>query len=152
MISSQEAVACMWNDASFITESRIIPDLHEKFKTKLDLSKPEGATITAEKVKTTMTLIKPKMFGVMFNYEKSGNRSGQKNEDDLDRGKLSLEECVYGGNRANFLPNRNKDWCLFHWWAALDEMQLLNFTLVRLPNFMKANSDTHTLISRNRET
>ena len=34
----------------------------------------------------------------------------------------------------------------------LDEMKLLNHTLVRLPNFMKANSKMCSLVSRNRET
>ena len=62
VISFKEAAAGVWNDTSFIPESIIMPDLHDKLKTKLDLSKPEGVTITADKVKTTMTLIKPKIF------------------------------------------------------------------------------------------
>ena len=88
----------------------------------------------------------------MFNYEKSGNGSGQRNEDDPNWGKFTLDACVDGDDRANFLPNRNKDWNFLCWQVTLDEIQLLDHTLVRLPNFVKANGDMHALVHRNRET
>ena len=115
MITFQETAAAVWNDTSFILESRTMPNPHDKFKTELVSSKPEGATINADEVKTTTTLIKPKMFGVIFDYEKSGNRSGQRNEDDPNWGKFTLDACVDGDDRANFLPNRNKDWIFLCW-------------------------------------
>lgn len=99
-----------------------MPDLHEKFKTDLDLYKPDDMKVTADKVKTTMTLIKPKIVGVMCNYKKSGNRPGQRNEDNPDLGKFTLEKCVDGDDRAKFLPNRNKYCYLFCWCVALEEM------------------------------
>ena len=151
ILTFQEGAPVLFNDESCILESRVVPEAHEKFSSPLDLSKPEGVEMTLEKVKNNFQMIKLKVFSVMLNYENSENRAGQRREDDPEWGKFDLDQCIDGDDRASFLPNRSKDWHMLHWWILLEEVQLLNYALARLPEFMKENSEMRSLALRSRD-
>ena len=145
-----ELSADAFNDEMCVPQSVAMEGVHPKLSSSMNLPKREGVTMTAEKVKAKIGVAKPKLNYVIDKHERSGNGAGQRSDDSPDWGKFDIELCVDGDDRQNFLPNHSNDWWLLCWWEMLLECQLLHFTLVKLPDFMKANSEMHSLVSRSR--
>jgi hypothetical protein len=101
----------------------------------------------ALKVKEIFDQSKNEVMGCIDKWERSGNGSGQSNHDAENWGTydLTMADTSMGDNRFNFIPNGK--WHLFYFWSRLDEEDLLQFTLCKLPDFMKANSSSFTTVA-----
>ena len=92
--------------------------------------------------------MKNQLHDMVLNCEKSGNGGMQRSFESKDWGSFNFEDVVDGDDRSSFLPrNDQKLFCLLCHWQRLDEEGHVQFTLAKLPAWMKANSGQFALTS-----
>ena len=136
-----------FNDASFQPSIRqdlkhLSPDFEN-----LDKLIVGNHIMTEEKCKDMLRKAKPKIVDIIERYELSGNGGGQRDTDAPDWGSFDITLCTNGDDQTSFLKSP-RDAYLLYWWTVLNEYQLLQFTAVRLPDFMLANTSSVQEVSR----
>ena len=115
------------------------PELHPQLAHTRELPLKEHRT-TRLKVKDKHGEMKKHLCGMINDYEKSGNGGMQRSSKSNDWGSHNFEEVVDGDDRSSFLPDDNQNFfCLLYYWQRLDKEGKVQFTLARLPDWMKAN-------------
>ena len=108
-------------------------------------------TIDASKAKEVCCGMKNKHHGIICKWEQSGNGDGQRADDDEEWGHFDLQkvDTTNGADRRSFLddPDQRHLLCLR---ASLDDLNLVQFTLAKLPNFMTANASHFVLFHSRR--
>ncbi len=142
-----EAVANVFNQPDFVAITKALPGLHPE----LDVSRTINLgsyRMDTTKAKEKYHEMKNHLHQIINNWELSGNGDGQRSDVDPDWGRVP--EMVDGSNRANFVPNVDKNWHLLCFWCRLEEFNLVQFTLSKLPGWMSANASQFTLVASQR--
>ena len=146
-----QKVADLANSPDFVANILPMPELHPDFAEAQSVE-PTSYQFTRAKVKEVYNDMRVKLYPIVENYEKSGNGIGQRGrgEDHKDWGTvdLSLATTIDGDDRSNFLPHNNPHASyLLLFWHRLQECGLVQFTLAKLPDKMRASSDELSMIS-----
>ena len=146
MCSFHEKMVLLFNNRDYVPTSRKLPELHVDFKDERELHLGEFR-LTFDRSKQMLVDIKPMLYQLINNYEASGNGEGQRDTSSNDCGTFDISLCSNGDDRKNFLCD-NKHTYLLYFWHLLDVEGLVQFTCVKLPSFMTANSKSFSLVSR----
>ena len=151
LIDFYDKAATVFNNATFVRETLVLPDLHDDFQSPIKLPLKEYH-ITRDKAKDVMTTIRPRLASMVENYELSGAGSGQCREEKQDQyGHFGLDLCEDGDDRKNFVKNGNESYLLYCW-RRLDEEDFFQFTICILNKFHRSNTTDYTLVSNKHST
>ena len=143
-----ETTAKVFNDPNWVPTLKAYPHLHPELAHSRELPLKDYRA-TRSKVKDKYGEFKNQLHGMVINYEKSGNGGMQRSNQSNDWGTFDFEELMDGDDRSSFLPNNNQDlFYLLYYWQRLDEEGQVQFTLAKLPEWMKANSGQFALTSQ----
>ena len=142
-----ETTAKVFNDSNWVPTLKAYPGLHPELSYSRELPLKDYRA-TRSKVKDKYGEMKNQLHGMVINYEKSGNGGMQRSNTSNDWGTFNFEDVMDGDDRSCFLPNNNQDlFYLLYYWQRLDEEGQVQFTLAKLPGWMKANSGQFALTS-----
>ena len=138
----------VFNDPEYVPITKCLPDLHEDFTDPIELHLG-NYRLTRDKAKDILVGIRPKLAGMVANYELSGAGAGQRVEDNEEYGHVDLDMCVDGDDRRNFIKDDRESYLLY-WWHRLDEEDFVQFTICVLDKFHRSNANEFTLVFNNR--
>ncbi len=142
-----EIVAKVFNDPDWVPTLKTYPELHPELASSRELPLKDYRA-NRSKVKDKYGEMKNQLHGMVINYEKSGNGGMQRSDTSNDWGSFNFDDLVDGDDRSSFLPDNNQElFYLLYYWQRLDEEGQVQFTLAKLPNWMKANSGQFALTS-----
>ena len=150
-----QMASTVFNDSTWIPSTTPMPGLHSELAECRALPLKEYR-MTGAKMKEKYDSLKKRLHLMICNWEKSGNGGLQRDDSAPDWGTFSLEETVDGDDRANFLPQYedgrvNTDYYLLYFWEKLDKEGYVQFTLAKLPEWMKSNSRVFSLVATDRK-
>ena len=148
----------MFNDAAVKQQIDALPNLHDKFRVRIDCPKT-GYELTRDKCDAMIAHHKTKLRGLIRRYNVSGNGSDMaKFDEDTDNEEEEIieDEDTYGrfnearairrsscrtkerpdlqttngDDRASFLLHQPPD--LLYWWHVMDKLNLLFFTMCKM--------------------
>ena len=97
-----EMVTELFNDPNFVPTSLCYPYLHDDFTESEELPVNPEYTMTVERAKAMITLMKPRIAQIQSNYEQSGNgdgmRRGDSDDDEEADSGFDLNDCMEGSN------------------------------------------------------
>lgn len=141
-----EKAAEVYNDETITFDSLLLPDLHSDFAQSYKLDKTNTPMTNAETIKKKAASARAEILCIIDKWERSGNGSGQRAEDDHEFGSIrrdgdqlwlvpgtTAEEPEFqdGDNRANFLGGKGSH--VLYLWELLDQNQMLQTTITCLP-------------------
>lgn len=160
-----EAISDKCNNQSWVPKTEALPNLHDDFAESFECPK-SSFTFTPKNSKLLLQRMKNSLNTIIERYEQSGNGSNMLASDDDDSeneegrtrkdigrawGRFNKEraERVHsrrypgeilkdGDDRASFLKHNSSD--LLYWWHALDQYDLIYFTLAELDGTIAASS------------
>ena len=144
-----------FNDITWIPCTTPMPDLHPELAESRSLPLGEYR-MTRAKMKEKYDSLKKRLHTIIVNYEKSGNGGFQRSDTSPDWGHFDLEETFDGDDRASFLPNyddgrANTDCHVLCFWEKLDKEGDVQFTLAKLPDWIKSNARVFSLVAADRK-
>ena len=150
-----EVASKVFNDSSWVPSTIAMPDLCPELAVSRQLPLKEYRT-TRDKIKEKYDLMKNKLHVMIGNWERSGNGGMQRDDSVADWGHFDLDNVVDGDNRINFLPQSEDGrtstaHCLVHFWERLDKEGHIQFTLAKLPEWIKANAHVFSLVAADRK-
>jgi len=142
----------MFNNSTWIpcTTPRM-HDLHPELDESRSLPLREHQ-MTRVKMKEKCDSLKKRLDTVIVNCENSGDGGLQRVDASPDWGHFDLEDTFDGDDRASFLPNcndgrANTDCHLLCFWEKLDKEGHIQFTLAKLPDWIKSNAHVFSLVA-----
>ena len=150
-----EVASNVFNDSTWIPWTTPMPDLHPELAESRSLPLKDYR-MTRSKMKEKYDSLKKRLHTIIVNYEKSGNGGLQRTDTSPDWGHFDLEETFDGDDRAAFLPNyddgrENKDYYLLYFWEKLDKEGCVQFTLAKLPDWIKSNARVFSLVAADKK-
>ncbi|KAL3941072.1 MAG: hypothetical protein SGARI_000713 [Bacillariaceae sp.] len=140
-------VSEQFNDPEFLPKLQAFPELHDNLSSARDLPLKEYRT-TRSSAKDKFDEMRNSLHHIVRRWELSGSGSGQRDEDDPDYGTVGESRQVDGDDRKNFLPHNNDNlFYLLYFWQRLEDEQLLNATMAKLPSDIAVDSDNHASVS-----
>ena len=134
----------VFNDEKYVPYTQSLPNLHEDFVEPIPLPL-KSFRLTRDEAKDILVSIRPKLAGMIANYELSWAGVGQLGEDKDEYGHVDLDKCVDGDNWRNFIRD-SKESYLLYWWHRLDDEGFIQFTICVLEKFNRANTEDFTLV------
>lgn len=145
----------VYNNEDTVFDTLLLPNLHTDFAQSYRLDKTNTPVTTAETIKKKAASARAEILCVIDKWERSGNGSGQRVEDDAEFGSIirdgvqqwlrpgsSMDEPEFqdGDNRANFLGGRGSH--ILYMWELFDMNQMLQTAMSALPRHMGGDSDS----------
>ena len=124
----------LFNNPEFQPETQSLLDLHSDVVDPIKL-KLGNYVMTRDKAKDIVVSFRPKLATMVHKYELSGNGAGQREELDVDYGRVDLEKYVDGDDRGNYLEKGANTSYLLYWWNTLDVDGFVQFTICILDKF-----------------
>jgi hypothetical protein len=135
-----EKITEKYNSPEFSPQSEILPNLYEEFAESIDLSLDKvPSTITPEQAKSWLADQKTKLVLMINAWEKSGNGTGNRDQETQEEWGHMDDEHYQDDNRSSYL-NANRSLILYFWHMA-DVNDMLQETVTVLNKDMSATTD-----------